>query len=258
MTPTRLLRTALLSGALLALSLTPAHAQFGKLLKQAGKAAAAGAASDRAATAAQNPAAAPAAAPAGPRFDENVVEITPAVLDRVAAVARADAERRRFEAERSAGREARARQAEAYETCTERVQIEQEERMQGVIKQMKAAQAAGDLNRMMALGDSVRVAQERMLKEAGQKCGAAPDDSDQELRGRKLNLQYKTAVQEAGLSETQYGIIVERVLPLCQAGGGTTAVAGSGRGIFYVYTAAEVEAIGARCAALVPLLAGPQ
>ena len=73
------------------------------------------------------------------------------------------------------------------------------------------------------------------------------------MKGDLLDGPEKVGQKAAGLTERQYAILKERIVPFCAAavasGPGELRIA---RG--YVYTTAEMEALRPRCATLLPAL----
>jgi hypothetical protein len=73
------------------------------------------------------------------------------------------------------------------------------------------------------------------------------------MKGDLLNGPEKVGQKEAGLTERQYAVLKERILPFC------TAAASSGSGELkvdggFVYTTTEMQALRPRCATLLPAL----
>ena len=73
-----------------------------------------------------------------------------------------------------------------------------------------------------------------------------------ERQGRVSDDALAAALAAGGFSEREYGMLKERVVPFCKAGGRSERVPGSGKDKFYVYSAEEVAALAPRCGALLP------
>lgn len=231
----------------------PAQAQIGGLLKKAKQKveAAAGAQPDTGAARS-----APAPAPAsGPRFNERVLEMTPAVLDRLVSALEAEA----------ASRQARERELAAlpsdaewradkdkYDACLQGLMLTPEgqqlviahaQRMTQVRNEQDGAKAQAELDRAVE-----------------PKCGRNPGQESPSSRRAALARSAGKTAPAGGFTAVQLAMLKERVVPFCSAtqhgpgAAGGASVPGSGRGVFYVYAAAEVEALQPRCAKLLPLL----
>jgi hypothetical protein len=238
-------RAALLAGALLLAAGTAADAQIGGMLKRAGQRAMGGSAA--------------AAAPAARGRGANVVEITPAVLDGVADVARADAELRRFRAGRQAAEDERRSAEQARETCSDRHEAQAEAYGERMVARLQEVQRKGDHKTMQALADSMVAFQTRLMQANGSECGTAPAGPSLHEQEQALQASREAKLTAAGLTQAQFAVVVERLAPLCRmaarpAAGEGAQIPGHGRGIFYVYTPGEVEAITPRCGTLLPLV----
>lgn len=237
-------RVVLIAGILALAGPSDAGAQLGglKKLKKA--------AQDRAAEAVlgKDPPKTAAAAGAA-RSGENVVEMTPAVLDLVARLATQGA----------TGDEGRTADElvaahEAWTACVERLQEEQRVRAQGIGTRLQQAALAGDARKIQALQDSLV----SMQNEGGAVCGAEPDLDAVERRREEERARHVAALAAAGLTDVQYGVLVERIVPFCtlhaRSGSGQAQIPGSGKNIYYVYGPGEIEALAPRCATLLPAL----
>jgi hypothetical protein len=141
-----------------------------------------------------------------------------------------------------------------------------ERRMEEVNTRMQAAQAAGDMNEVMRLADSLQqnmgkktaaVATQAStdMQAANSKCGAEPvrpaPPAPPSEQAPNLDAAGSKA---AGLTAEQYAILKERVAPFCRAAAtsadGDVRLPGSGTNVYWVYTAAEAAALRERCGAL--------
>jgi hypothetical protein len=218
----------------------PAHAQLGALRRAAQRAASGGAA----------PAATPQAATTQPASagvgGSNVLELTAPVLDRFQRALAAESADRAQLAQRLAA----VKTPEQYSQCN--LAFYQSAAGQAEYAKLNAASERNDQTAMMAAAEAVKAAMERA-------CGADPSE-----RGRIQN-EAQAHAEQAGLAAgeftpRQYAVVKERIVPFCraaaQAGGeGDVRLPGSGRNVFYVYTAAEAAALRERCGALMQALA---
>ena len=273
MSPSRRLAFALAATIALACSASPAHAQFGGLkskIKQkvaekaveravekvTGEAATDSAAPARdsiarpksggnnagataAAAAARSNAARPApaaAAPASPyRFSEYVLEMTPAVLDRVAAAVSAEqAERAAIPQRKKAFEAAQQKYAVCYQAAMTSPEM---------TKMYDQLEKVGDNMELYA-----KLAQQQLdIYKA--KCGEPPSQPDY---GR---LVVEKAMEAGSFKDRQYDVLKERIVPFCKAGAtltpdGLGGIRIGGARIAYVYSKAEVDALQPRCATL--------
>lgn len=224
--------------------------------------------------------------PAGPVHDDDVVEMTPGILDRFAqALAAEDAKReevlpliRALPAERQARASAAATRRGAereWRACAKEVQSrpeytsrrdEHQRRGAAVGERVRAGtmdpQAAGRAATEIG-ADVAALAQEideAVTRTCGRGPGARPDGtsnsvpSEDQLRGEPL----RAALAAGGFTARQYAILKERVVPFCAGAtppgsDGVVRIPGSDKR-FYVYGEAEVEALRPRCGALRPSL----
>jgi hypothetical protein len=227
------------AGAALALVVSvPAHAQLGALRRAAARAAGNAAVSGATQQAQQQEA---ASRPASSALGGNVLELTPAVLDRFQqSLAAEDADRRA-----AAQRLAALKTPEQYQQCT--MQWLMSPAGRALTDRVTTVASSGDQQAMVQLSNEMKASEEHA-------CG--PDPSE---RGRMQSDAQAHAAQ-AGLAAgqftaAQYGIIKERIVPFCRASATTPAsgdvrLQGSGSGVFWVYTAAEAAALRERCTAL--------
>jgi hypothetical protein len=179
----------------------------------------------------------------GPSFDEATLEITPALLDRFEKGATAEAAERK-DVERQI---AKFLPRDAFEKC-----------QQSLMRTPEAQAAYREYTGMLKGTDqeAMRKASEwygkRLAEITRPKCGPSPSDAEI-MKGDLLGGPEKVGQKAASLTERQYAILKERILPFC------TAAVASGPGELridggFVYTAAEMEALRPRCATLSPAL----
>ncbi len=243
-------RWTALVAILATLATVPASAQFGSFIKKKLKekitqaviegvvpadTPATGAAGAQPGTPGRAVKGAPVAPPAGPVFDESVLEMTAAVLDNfekglVAEIA---------EQKTAAPQLARILDFGDYNKCINQLKATPEGQ--------KAYQAKD--NAQYQLERERATANLEKLEEAS--CGPSPGVS-YKLRQQLAGQQAKAIEDASGLTQRQYNIIKERVIPFCasgpSAGGGAFHIPQGG--VFLVYGTQEVMALGARCAKL--------
>lgn len=225
--------------ALMLLAPAPASAQFGKLVKKAKEAAGV----DKSA-----PAAAATAAPAGPVSVNAEWELTKANLDRFAAGLEAD------KASRAASVKmlATIKTKSAYDQCGMAFATgpDYQKLMSDYNAQIaKAADQDAQMKIGQAFGENLQAAMQK-------RCGPDPSRYPESQRQSVINADAeKAAIEKSGFTPRVYGVLKERIAPFCAAdaatrGSGDVRLPGSGRGIFYVYTAAESAELAPRCAPL--------
>lgn len=264
----RMLRWTVLVAILAALAPAPASAQIGRFIKKRlkekiaqtvieavvpGDTAAAAAGNPQAPAPGAEPAArgskaapgravkggTPVAAPSGPAFNEYVLEMTPAVLDKLEQGLAAEA------AERQANARvlARMRDTAAYEKCSREVSASP----QG--KKMMALLNSGDMSGYQQAAIEVGQLQES-------RCGPPPSHY-MTVRDGIANKTAQAAQKASGFQPRQYDILKERALPFCSlsapAPGGELKIPVRA-GIFLVYSPSEVQALSGRCGRLLPVL----
>ncbi len=213
-----------------------------------------------AAVASAQPRPAPTLQPAGavpaPAFSESVLEITPAVLERLARAMAAESGARKDAAAAAAEpTPAGQKTPKEFDACQqammrgpEYAQLMQEYGAvaQGRQKDAKAREAAGDLmTRLAALTEKT--------------CGPDParTAAKQNVANRLREAEARSAAAH-GFTVRQFAILKERLSPVCLSdpvppGPDGLKVKGYGTASF-VYTAAEVAALRPRCDAFVKLL----
>ncbi len=174
-----------------------------------------------------------AAAPAGPRFDERVLEMTPANLDKLQAALVAE------KAYRDSVEAAFAKMLtpEQYQPC-----------------KMKAITSpeAQKLTQHVDYGNTQATQEtaQKLLALVAKQCGPEPSSKD---KNGELYQAGAHAAEVAGLSPEQYAVLRERLTPFCSGDGGAR-IPGSGPGIYYVYSETEIAALQPRCAKLMALM----
>ncbi len=213
-----------------------------------------------AAVASAQPRPAPTLQPAGavpaPAFSESVLEITPAVLERLArAMAAESGARKDAAAAAAAPTPAGQKTPKEFDACQQAMMRgpEYAELMQGY-----GAAAAGKGKSAEARA----AAEEVMAKLAAlteKTCGPDPARTAerQNVANRLREAESKTAAAQ-GFTARQYAILKERVAPLCLSDPEPPSPDGlkvKGYGAAsWVYTASEVKALRPRCDAFVKLL----
>jgi hypothetical protein len=167
----------------------------------------------------------------GPSFDEATLEITPALLDQFEKGLTAEAvERKNVDSQI-----AKFLPRDAFEKCK-----------QSLMRTPEAQAAYRDYTKMLKGTDqeAMRKASEwygnRLTEITRPKCGPSPSEAEL-MKGDLLRGPEKIGEKASGLTERQYAVLKERILPFC------TAAAASGSAELridggYVYTTAEMEA----------------
>ena len=211
------LARGLVAAAALVLASQPVHAQFGGALRGLGHRA-----TQAAANAVAGPAQQPAVShtPGQPAFSDAVLEIT---LPRLDQLARGLAVEDTLHA--GAGERTSAAYIDRYHACEERLGASDAR-----YRQLRDANSS-------AQGDAADSTYAALDAYRAPRCGRDP-----QMYAREINAVSSRA---AGLGRRQYTILKERVVPFCLRGGAV------GR---YVYSAAEMQALEARCPTLKPAL----
>ena len=179
----------------------------------------------------------------GPSFDENTLEITPALLDQFEKGLAAEAVERKNVDSQIANFLPR----DEFEKCR-----------QSLMKTPEAQAAYREYTGMLKGTDqeAMRKASEwygqRVAEITRPKCGPSPSEAEV-MKGDLLSGPEKVGQKAAGLTERQYAVLKERIIPF-----GTVAGAGGSGELRidggFVYTTAEMEALRPRCATLLPTL----
>lgn len=188
---------------------------------------------------------APSAAPSGPVFTDYMLEMTSAVLDQLEkGLAAQAAEQKAVDREL-----ANIKSKPAYAQCIQAM-IASPEGQKAYQAYADAAQAAGnDMQKYQKAAEGVS-----KLMEA--KCGPAPETRET-LKTKLSNRPREAALAASGLTEGQFAVIKERVLPFCEAtatGAAGARIAAGSSGMYLVYSPTEIQALTARCARLAPAL----
>lgn len=241
---TRFAMLAAVAAGLAAAAPTPASAQIGGLIKQKVK-------QKVAQTIAGGDTTSAAKQAAGPTFSEVVLEITPALLDRLEKGLAAEETAR----QENSARIGKVLTPDDYEVC-ERTVItgpEGQKFSEQTIQMLDSAKTPEESQKILL----ERAAELKKLLEP--KCGLEP--SKAELLRAELARRPAAAAQAAsGLTGAQLSILKERILPLCtmtQAAPASTdgvRIPTEYKAIFWVYTAGEVQALQPRCGKLVQAL----
>lgn len=183
----------------------------------------------------------------GPRFTENVLEMTPELLDRFEQGLAAELAVR-DEIDRALGT---LLSPTEYSRCEKAVLTSPEGQ--------KVYLGAGDLIKEEATMEELQKASEELARRFDRivrpKCGLSTRQAD-EVRTRHADRLDAAGPTASGLTKLQLTILKERIIPFCSAGQAPAAAAGEVRiptesqAISWVYTPAEIEALQPRCARL--------
>ncbi len=199
----------------------------------------------------------PLAAQGGPKFSETVLEMTPATLDRFAkALALEERRRASIAAKAEAPPPKGTKTADEYAQCQMQVLMtpEFQKVMEDATKAMSVPGKDPAATQKAAVG--LQETMQAMIEKA---CG--PDPSKTYAKpdvGSLVRQAQADAAKANGFTDRQYAVLKERVTPLClsdpvPAGADGARVRGEGA-VFFVYSAAEVEALRPRCDALTKLI----
>lgn len=238
--------------AVLALSATPAQAQFGRfkdaIKKKAVDAAAAAAgvkdssnASRSGSSSARATASASASGHTSSIYDSRVLEMTPDVLDRFTQALNAEATHEKqaklAEAKLLPQDKETACRVHLYQTSAER------QRMQ---KDYEAAMQKQDMA-------AIQKATVEITAFESEHCPARNANAV-----RALHTLPPEVLTSANLTSVQYAVLKERIAPFCRSAPTATEsgarIQGRGNNVFYAYSAAEVTALQPRCKTLMPVL----
>jgi len=202
-------------------------------------------------------AAPPAAAQAGPKFTDTVLEMTPATLDRFAkALDMEEASRKAIAAKANAPVPKATKTKDEYAQCQVQLMMSPEfqQKMEDATKAMSVPgkDPAAAQKRAQDLQESMQA----MVEKA---CGPDPGKTYHKPDvGGLVRQAQSDAAKANGFTDRQYAVIKERVTPLClsdPAPAGTDGVKVKGDGpVFFVYSAAEVDALRPRCDAFTKLI----
>lgn len=184
-------------------------------------------------------------------YGESVLEMTPAVLDRFERALAAE-EAQRQEVER---RVAELPTSEAYQQCMVQLMMSPDGQRLNEAMMDKAAAYSADPGNAEASAAYQR-AQDEYTAAIHERCGTNPDEFEVSELPALLDAAEAAGWEAGGFTDVQYGILKERVTPLCgvadSVGPGELRLPGMGQNIFWVYSALEVESLLPRCSALGP------
>ncbi len=234
-----MLRWGALAALLAALAPAPASAQLGGFLKKKLKQTIRQtlAADTTAGTpSAAAPGGSPGAPASGPAFNAYVLEMTPAVLDQLARGLAAEAAEQKAVANQLASILSKP----AHEQCIQKLLATPEgQKAYDAMTNGQSQQGSADMQKLMEA-----------------RCGPDPNTRET-IRLKLANRPAQAGEAASGFKSRQYEILKERVAPFCAltapAAGPVRIPAGSS-GLFLVYSPAEVQALSARCASLLPAL----
>ncbi len=199
-----------------------------------------------------------APAPAGPRFTEYLLEITPEVLAKVEKGVAAEAADRKL-----AGQElAKILSRDDHEKC--QIQVSRTPEGQKAYREFTAQLQGND---QQAMAQASQTYAKRLDDLSRPKCGPGGTEAEDLRRDLRWRPE-KTGLAASGLTEYQYNILKERIVPFCSlpqppapaATGETRVPAGTGYSgsLDYVYAPGETAALQPRCARLMAGLAPEQ
>lgn len=211
------------------------------------------------AIAAAGAAAAPTAASAQayPAFDDTVLEMTPATVDRFAkTLALEESSRKSIAVKGAAPLPKATKTKDEYAACQMELMMSPEfqQLMQGV-----TAAVTGNGKDPAAAQKAVEDMQGKVDAAMEKACGADPNKTYSKPDvGSQLRKAQGEAARANGFTDRQYAVIKERVTPLClsdpvPADPDGLKIRGDGR-VFFVYTKSEVDVLRPRCEALMKLI----
>ncbi len=199
----------------------------------------------------------PAAAQAGPKFNDTVLEMSPATLDRFAkALALEEDARKSIAAKADAPPPKGTKTKEEYSACQMELMMTPE--FQKLMETATSAMAGAGKDPAAVQKSAVEY-QATMASMFEKACGPDPSKTYTKPDVRSLMRQAQTDAAKAnGFTDRQYAVLKERVTPLCLSdpippSPDGARVKGDGP-VFYVYSATEVEALRPRCDALAKLV----
>lgn len=187
----------------------------------------------------------------GPQFSEYLPEITADVLERLQRAFAAEAAERKA----IAAHPRKVLPREQYNTCKQKI-IMQTPEGQLAFKEFRTAMASGNQDAMQKAGEAMN---KRLDELALPRCGY-DEIAARDLENQDQEKVRKVGLAASGLSEFQYAMVKERIVPFCQAAKAAGQAAASPRisagaaGIFYVYAQREIEVMRPLCGKLLPLL----
>ncbi len=194
----------------------------------------------------------------GPVFNEYTLEMTPEVLAKLEKGLAAEAADRKAAAQELA----KILSHDDFEKC--QIQMSRTPEGQKAYREFTAQLQGND---QQAMAQASQTYAKRLDDLSRPKCGPGGTEAE-DLRRDLHNRPEKTGLAASGLTEYQYSILKERIVPFCSlpqppapAVSGETRVpveGGYSANIAFVYTAGEVAALQGRCAALMAELNEPQ
>ncbi len=195
----------------------------------------------------------------GPVFNEYTLEITPEVLAKLEKGLAAEAVDRKAVAQEIA----KIPSKEVFDKCHQRVSASPEGQK---VYQAYVATLQGTDQQLMAKSEERNRVAKQMDELYTARCGLSgqkADDARDELRRRPE----KTGLAASGLTEYQYSILKERIVPFCSlpqppapaASGETRIPATEGsQSMFFAYAPGEVATLQGRCPTLMAGINGEQ
>jgi len=239
-----LARVALTTGLATALP-APAAAQLGGLIKKV---------TTKVAQTVAGPdttAAGIATAAAGPVYNEHVLEMTPAVLDRLEKAMAAET----AVLDQGAQRIGKVLSPDEYNRCKQQVIMEPDGQKLSaeLVRQLDGSKTQQQMEKAM---QDAATRLEALLEP---KCGLEPAKAER-LQNTLAETAATAAENASGLNGIQLSILKERILPFCTpvapvaASAGPVRIATEEAAIFWVYSPAEVKALQPRCSRLIAAL----
>lgn len=178
--------------------------------------------------------------PNGPTFDDRMLEMTPEVLDRLAASVAAE---RAGRANAAAAAKAAPGLEQKRQACLTKLVSSPEGK--AAYARMTDAMNRQDMDAYQKESAAIVALQER-------RCGRDPTSS--EVRDSIATATTQATLRAGKFTPEQYSLLKERVVPFCKGAvqdvEDGARVGGSGSDIYYVYSTREVEALRPRCGEL--------
>ncbi len=195
---------------------------------------------------------------AGPVFTEYTLEITPEVLAKLEKGLAAEAADRKAAAQELA----KILPRDDYQKC--QVQVSRTPEGQKAYREFTAQLQGND---QQAMSQASQTYAKRLDDLSRPKCGPGGTEAEDQRRDLRWRPE-KTGLAASGLTEYQYNILKERIVPFCAlpqppapAATGETRIPAAGAyspSIAFVYGAGEVATLRGRCGTLMAALNEPQ
>jgi hypothetical protein len=164
---------------------------------------------------------------AAPRRDDTILVLSPENITKL---------KQALEAEQAAREKVKSEfSREKYEKCQQQTMMSQDARQISETYKDNYSELSA---KVMALLE--------------QKCGKSPNQNDESAALKDAKSQ---AARNSGLTDRQYSMLIERVVPFCKVGG-QEKVQGFGTNMYYTYSPDEVSALKPECSSLMPMIQG--